>query len=192
MLPEEFRRGCERTVCSHADALDRLIVNAHGAATLKMLHGAMGAAKEAGELLDHLEKHVFFDRPLDRVKLLDEGGDLLHYLAILFTAAGLRFEDAMASNLAKLRARYPEGFDGERSVTKDRAKEQRAAAGAPGGGPSCKASRTRSQVLEQQNSVFGCCDRNVDQQPCECLSLALPDELTQDGHGWAEPPYNEA
>lgn len=148
ITPEEFRQGCERTVCSHDKALHRLYVDPSGPAALKMLHGAMGAAKEAGELLDHLEKHVFFGRPLDRSKLLDEGGDLLHYLAILFTAAGLRFEDAMAGNLAKLRARYPEGFSGERSVAKDRAAEQAA-------------------------------------------RDAATNNLTQDGHGRAEPPTNE-
>lgn len=36
--------------------------------------------------------------------------------------------------------------------------------------------RTRSQVIAQQDSFSGCCDKNVDQTGCDCLDNALPDE----------------
>ena len=45
-----------------------------------------------------------------------ELGDICWYLAETATALGLSLEDIMAANIEKLRKRYPDGFDAERSV----------------------------------------------------------------------------
>lgn len=45
-----------------------------------------------------------------------ELGDLLWFIAEYCTACGWQLEDVAQMNIDKLRARYPEGFDTERSL----------------------------------------------------------------------------
>ncbi len=71
---------------------------------------ALGLTGEAGECSELIKKHVFHDRLLDREDLRSELGDVLWYLAMLADACGLRLSDIAASNVDKLRDRYPEGF----------------------------------------------------------------------------------
>lgn len=83
--------------------------------------GALGLAGESGEAADLVKKHLFHSHPLDRDKLLKELGDVLWYLALLANAAGSTLDEVAAANLAKLRARYPDGFDPERSMNRTEA-----------------------------------------------------------------------
>ena len=57
-----------------------------------------------------MKKHLFYVKDLDRVNIIEEAGDLLWYLAILFDELGTSFHEVMSSNIAKLRSRYPEKF----------------------------------------------------------------------------------
>lgn len=84
-----------------------------------ILNGVMGLSGESGECIDIVKKHMFQGHNLDREKLIDELGDVLWYIAI--TAAGLDvgLDDIMQHNVDKLRARYPEGFDAERSIHRE-------------------------------------------------------------------------
>jgi NTP pyrophosphatase (non-canonical NTP hydrolase) len=59
--------------------------------------GGLGIAGEAGEVADHIKKIVYHDHPLDTAKLAEELGEV------------------MEANIAKLRARYPDGWSAERS-----------------------------------------------------------------------------
>ena len=85
----------------------------------KLLNGVMGLNGEAGECIDVVKKHLFQGHELDTVKLLDELGDVMWYIAQ--TAAGLcvEMEEIAQHNVAKLRARYPKGFEAERSVNRE-------------------------------------------------------------------------
>jgi hypothetical protein len=56
--------------------------------------------------------------------LADEVGDILFYLTALCNANGITLEDAMRANVAKLRARYPDGFSADKAVNKDEAAEE--------------------------------------------------------------------
>lgn len=47
-----------------------------------------------------------------------ELGDVCWYLALAADAIGFDLESVMQMNLEKLRARYPDGFDPERSVNR--------------------------------------------------------------------------
>ena len=104
---------------------------AHKKVTVDVLHGALGISTEAGEILDAVKKSIFYGKPFDLVNLQEEIGDCFWYLAILAKEAGMSFEDIMAQNIAKLKARYPDKFteekalnrdlEGERSVLEDRA-----------------------------------------------------------------------
>lgn len=76
---------------------------------------AMGLAGEAGEAVDLLKKHLYHGHNLDQGKLTRELGDILWYVAVLSHLNGIDLADVAAQNVVKLRARYPEGFDPERS-----------------------------------------------------------------------------
>src|ERR1035437_7604921 len=77
---------------------------------IRILHASMGLSTEAGELLDAMKKHIFYDKKLDMVNLQEELGDIFWYAAQLADAAGFTFEDTMEKKIAKLKARYPDRF----------------------------------------------------------------------------------
>lgn len=79
----------------------------------------MGLSGEAGEVTDMLKKVVFHGHALDTTELEKELGDVLWYTAALANTAGLSLAMIAEKNVAKLRARYPEGFDTERSIKRE-------------------------------------------------------------------------
>ncbi|HEX5971908.1 MAG TPA: nucleoside triphosphate pyrophosphohydrolase family protein [Gemmatimonadaceae bacterium] len=79
----------------------------------RLLDATAGLAEEAGEALAHVRKHVMQGRPLDRDALARELGDALWCLAIAARCVDLPLSDVAARNLEKLRARHPNGFDGD-------------------------------------------------------------------------------
>ena len=83
-----------------------------------LINGVMGLCGESGEAIDIVKKWLAQGHELDKEKLVKELGDICWYLAETATALGLSLEDIMAANLEKLRKRYPEGFDAERSVNR--------------------------------------------------------------------------
>lgn len=84
-----------------------------------ILNGVMGLNGEAGECIDIVKKYLFQGHPLDTDKLIDELGDVLWYVAITADGIGVPLEDIMQHNIDKLRKRYPEGFDAERSIHRE-------------------------------------------------------------------------
>ena len=76
---------------------------------------ALGIAGEAGEVVDIIKKVLYHEHELDTSVLCKEVGDLLWYMALLCDTAGFTLDDAMRANVEKLRQRYPEGFDPQRS-----------------------------------------------------------------------------
>ena len=84
-----------------------------------ILNGVMGLNGEAGECIDIVKKNMFQGHTLDIDKLIDELGDVLWYVAITADCIGVPLEDIMQHNIDKLRKRYPEGFDVERSIHRE-------------------------------------------------------------------------
>lgn len=82
----------------------------------KVQNGCYGMCGEAGECIDLLKKHEFQGHDLDPAKLVDELGDVLWYIAQTATGLGVSLEEVAQHNVDKLRKRYPDGFDAERSV----------------------------------------------------------------------------
>ena len=76
---------------------------------------AMGLAGEAGECTDIIKKHLFHDHELDREHLAKELGDVAWYIAVGAEVIGYDLETVLQMNVDKLRARYPDGFDAEKS-----------------------------------------------------------------------------
>ena len=79
---------------------------------------ALGLVGEAGECADLLKKHLFHGHPLDAVKLTKELGDVLWYIAVMAHEIGVDLEVVAMMNVAKLKARYPEGFTEEKSLNR--------------------------------------------------------------------------
>lgn len=81
-----------------------------------MAQDALGIAGEAGECADLVKKHLFHKHPLDKGKLVKELGDLLWYVAALAGDIGVTLDEVAEQNIKKLKARYPDGFDEQRSL----------------------------------------------------------------------------
>ncbi len=82
----------------------------------KIENGVLGLNGEAGEVADLLKKYLFQGHELDQNKLVDEMGDVLWYLAELSDGLDVPLAEVARRNIEKLRERYPDGFDRERSV----------------------------------------------------------------------------
>jgi NTP pyrophosphatase (non-canonical NTP hydrolase) len=76
----------------------------------RLMDAAAGLAEEAGEVLGHVRKHVYQNRVLDKSELEKELGDALWNVAMAARCAGLSLEEVAAANVAKLRARFPDGY----------------------------------------------------------------------------------
>lgn len=85
----------------------------------QLTNGLMGLNGEAGEALDILKKHLFQGHELDRDHIAKELGDIAWYLAISADALGYELSYIIGMNVEKLRKRYPDGFDSERSVNRE-------------------------------------------------------------------------
>lgn len=81
----------------------------------KLLNAVMGMCGEAGEAIDLLKKHRAQGAALDIDRLAKEVGDCLWYIAEFAEASGISLAEIAQRNIAKLKARYPEGFSEERS-----------------------------------------------------------------------------
>lgn len=84
-----------------------------------IIHGIIGKATEAGELLEALATHLHKRESLDLVNLAEEVGDGQWYDAILCRALGVTFESVQFKNIAKLRARFPEKFTEDKANVRD-------------------------------------------------------------------------
>ena len=85
----------------------------------KMEEALFGLAGEVGELCDHYKKFKHQGHDLDYDHMAEEAGDVLWYLAEIADALGLTLEDIARRNIDKLRKRYPNGFDPERSIHRE-------------------------------------------------------------------------
>lgn len=84
-----------------------------------LINGVMGLCGESGEAIDIVKKHLAQGHPLDKEKLAKELGDIAWYLAETAHSIGYPLEDILQMNIDKLKARYPEGFDSERSILRE-------------------------------------------------------------------------
>lgn len=84
----------------------------------QLLNGVLGLTGEAGEVSDLIKKGIFHEKGIDLEHLKKELGDCAWYLAMICDACGFTLDDVMQTNIDKLKARYPEGFDTYRANNK--------------------------------------------------------------------------
>ena len=111
MTANEYQELAMRTLNPALDEKDVLI------------NSVMGLCGESGEAIDIVKKWYCHGHELDREHLKRELGDIAWYLAEAATALGVSLEDILTANIEKLKKRYPEGFETERSV--DRASDDK-------------------------------------------------------------------
>ena len=80
-----------------------------------LINSVMGLCGESGEAIDIVKKWLAQGHELDKKKLAKELGDIAWYLAEAATALDMPLGDILQGNLDKLKARYPEGFEADRS-----------------------------------------------------------------------------
>jgi len=81
----------------------------------QVLHGVFGLCSEAGEVSGLFQKQ-YQGHDIEAGHLKKELGDCLWMIAEICTACEFNLDDIMQLNIDKLKARYPEGFDAERSL----------------------------------------------------------------------------
>lgn len=129
-LQEELIDGL--MYCEHIKEIDNdgMTANDYQRAALRtagdkredyLLNGVMGLTGEAGECSDIVKKHLFQGHDLDKAHLAEELGDVAWYLAVTAEAIGYSLSDIFAANVEKLKKRYPDGFDKDRSINRDEA-----------------------------------------------------------------------
>lgn len=100
----EYQKLAMRTVNKELSKKDMLI------------NGVMGLCGESGEAIEIVKKHIAHNHELDKEHLAKELGDVAWYLAETATALGYSLEDILKMNIEKLKNRYPDGFDTEKSI----------------------------------------------------------------------------
>lgn len=109
MTPNEYQDAALRT------ASDHMYPTPH---ENMLLEGVLGLCGESGEAADLVKKVIFQGHPLDKTKIAEELGDAAWYLAVTAHAIGYEFDTILQMNINKLRNRYPDGFDPQRSINR--------------------------------------------------------------------------
>ena len=89
--------------------------NGIGEDTGTILLACLGLSGEVGEFNDMIKKWIFHEKDLDEEHLKKELGDIMWYIAMMCHAFRWNLDEIMEMNINKLKARYPEGFDTNRS-----------------------------------------------------------------------------
>ena len=104
MTADEYQQEALRTVNSELTQIQQLT------------EGIVGMSGETGECVDILKKHLFQGHDLDKNELALELGDVAWYLAVSAWSIGYGLDDIFRMNIEKLKKRYPDGFETNRSI----------------------------------------------------------------------------
>ena len=83
-----------------------------------LINSVMGLCGEAGEAIDIVNKWMAQGHELDKEHLAKEFGDIAWYLAEAATALDVSLEEVFQANIDKLKKRYPDGFDIQKSLVR--------------------------------------------------------------------------
>lgn len=83
-----------------------------------LINSVMGLCGEAGEAIDIVKKWMAQGHELEKEHLKSELGDIAWYLAEAATALDISLEEVFQANIDKLKKRYPEGFDAQKSLVR--------------------------------------------------------------------------
>ncbi len=83
-----------------------------------LINSVMGLCGESGEAIDIVKKWLAQGHELDKERLAKELGDIAWYLAEAATALDVSLEQILQANIDKLKKRYPDGFESQRSMVR--------------------------------------------------------------------------
>ena len=83
-----------------------------------LINSVMGLCGESGEAIDIVKKWFAQGHQLDKERLAKELGDIAWYLAEAATALDIPLEQIFQDNIEKLKKRYPNGFETEKSINR--------------------------------------------------------------------------
>ena len=86
---------------------------------LKIINALLGLSGEVGEVTDLVKKAYFQGHTLDKQDLCKEIGDVFWYLNLLCQALDISFSQVMETNIIKLRKRYGEHFEANKSINRE-------------------------------------------------------------------------
>ena len=115
----------ENVVKTESEITPELIARMSDKSNIRLLHAGIGMCTEAGEFIDQLKKHIFYGKPLDRVNLKEELGDLCFYIGVAMDVLETDFDTEQRKNIAKLKARYGDKFSAEAAINRDLDKERK-------------------------------------------------------------------
>lgn len=81
-----------------------------------VINASLGLSGEVGELNDMIKKATFHGHTLNADHVKKEIGDIMWYIALMCDAFGFDMGEIAQMNIDKLIARYPDGFDPEKSL----------------------------------------------------------------------------
>lgn len=122
MTGNEYQKAALRTASLTGEnkkvspMVEILLERGYPVGDLMLLNGALGLGGESGEVEDQVKKFIFQGHPLDKAHIAKELGDIAWYLAITADGIGYGLDDIFQMNVDKLMARYPNGFDPEKSL----------------------------------------------------------------------------
>lgn len=103
MTFDEYQKGAARTMRTDLPLMDA------------RKHSLFGLCAEVGELLGIFQKELQ-GHPVSEDQIIKEGGDIIWMLAEFFSTYRISLDEVAETNNRKLKARYPNGFEVERSL----------------------------------------------------------------------------
>lgn len=116
MTPTEYVKNAVRT---ESRDFTHIGMRLSSIKNIRLLHAAMGLETEVGEFMDPLKKFFYYGKELDSVNLAEEIGDMMWYIAIACDTLEVDLQKIMETNIAKLKARYPNKFTEDDAVNRD-------------------------------------------------------------------------
>ena len=89
-----------------------------------LVHAMFGCVTESAEIAEHVRAVLTGAKPLDGVNLKEEFGDTLWYVALGLRFLQTDFGETFATNIAKLRKRFPDKFTEQAAIDRDLAGER--------------------------------------------------------------------
>ncbi len=83
------------------------------------LHMVLGMVTEVGELADVVKRKLAYGKAEDFTNVKEEIGDLMWYVVNFCNLHGFDLEEILGTNIAKLKARFPDKFTSEKALTRD-------------------------------------------------------------------------
>lgn len=96
---------------------------------IRILQALAGLSGASGELLNRYKKFIYYHgEPFTKMEIARGLVRVIHYILVLADLFGSSIDELMVINMAKLGARYPDGYSHDKAITHKRDKKKERAA----------------------------------------------------------------